>query len=49
MVLIHSVKYAGFLRLIQIIILIYSVIYLLIYEKGYQKQSTAIVSSVSLK
>ncbi|CAF2037217.1 unnamed protein product [Rotaria magnacalcarata] len=49
MVLIHSVKYAGLLRLIQIIILTYSVIYLLIYEKGYQKQSTAIVSSVSLK
>ncbi|CAF1043378.1 unnamed protein product [Rotaria magnacalcarata] len=48
-VLIHSVKYAGLLRLIQIIILIYSVIYLLIYEKGYQKQSTAIISSVTLK
>ncbi|CAF4893797.1 unnamed protein product [Rotaria sp. Silwood1] len=49
LVLIHSAKYAGILRIIQIIILIYSVIYLLIYEKGYQKQDTAVISSVTLK
>ncbi|CAF4650645.1 unnamed protein product, partial [Rotaria sp. Silwood2] len=49
LVLIHSAKYAGLLRIIQIIILIYSVIYLLIYEKGYQKQDTAVISSVTLK
>ncbi|CAF3914195.1 unnamed protein product [Rotaria sp. Silwood2] len=49
LVSIHSAKYAGLLRIIQIIILIYSTIYLLIYEKGYQKQSTTITSSVTLK
>ncbi|CAF3183133.1 unnamed protein product [Rotaria socialis] len=49
LVLIHSVKYVGLRRIIQIIVLIYFVIYFLIYEKGYQKQSTAIVSSVALK
>ncbi|CAF2374545.1 unnamed protein product [Rotaria sp. Silwood2] len=49
LVLIHSAKYAGLLRILQIIILIYSVIYLLIYEQGYQKQSTTITSSVTLK
>ncbi|CAF0888182.1 unnamed protein product [Rotaria sp. Silwood1] len=49
LVSIHSAKYAGILRIIQIIVLIYSTIYLLIYEKGYQKQSTTITSSVTLK
>ncbi|CAF4774205.1 unnamed protein product, partial [Rotaria sp. Silwood2] len=49
LVAIHSAKYAGLLRILQIIILTYSVIYLLIYEKGYQKQSTTITSSVTLK
>ncbi|CAF4516598.1 unnamed protein product [Rotaria sp. Silwood2] len=49
LVLIHSATYAGLLRVIQIIILMYSILYLLIYEKGYQKQSTAITSSVTLK
>ncbi|CAF3298349.1 unnamed protein product, partial [Rotaria sp. Silwood2] len=49
LVTIHSAKYAGLLRILQIIILIYSVIYLLIYEKGYQKQSTTITSSITLK
>ncbi|CAF2388560.1 unnamed protein product [Rotaria sp. Silwood2] len=48
-VVIHNAKYAVLLRIIQIIILIYSTIYLLIYEKGYQKQSTTITSCVTLK
>ncbi|CAF4087753.1 unnamed protein product [Rotaria sordida] len=48
-VLIHSAKHAILLRIIQIIMLIYSIVYLLIYQKGYQQQSTAIVSSVTLK
>jgi hypothetical protein len=49
LVLIHSLTFAVLLRIMQIIILIYSVLYLLIYEKGYQKQDTAIISSVTLK
>ncbi|CAF1583678.1 unnamed protein product [Rotaria sp. Silwood1] len=49
LVSIHSSKYAVLLRILQIIILIYSIIYLLIYEKGYQKQSTTIISSATLK
>jgi hypothetical protein len=48
-VLIHSLRFAVLLRIMQIIILLYSVLYLLIYEKGYQKQDTAIISSVTLK
>jgi preprotein translocase subunit Sec61beta len=49
LVLIHSFTFAILLRIMQIIILCYSVLYLLIYEKGYQKQDTAIISSVTLK
>ncbi|CAF4368674.1 unnamed protein product, partial [Rotaria sp. Silwood2] len=49
LVVIHNVKYGILFRITQIIILIYSVIYLLIYEKGYQKQETAAISSVTLK
>ena len=49
LVLIHSITFGVLLRSIQIIILIYSVLYLLIYEKGYQKQDTAIISSVTIK
>jgi hypothetical protein len=48
-VLIHSFKFALLLRIMQIIILIYSILYLLLYEKGYQKQDTTIISSVTLK
>jgi preprotein translocase subunit Sec61beta len=48
-VLIHSFTFAVLLRIMQIIILIYSVLYLLIYEQGYQKHDTAIISSVTLK
>lgn len=49
LVLIHSLKFAVLLRILQIIILTYSIIYLLIYEKGYQKHDTSIISSVTLK
>lgn len=48
-VLIHSTKFAGLLRLTQIIILIYYVAYLLAYKKGYQKTSTTVISSITLK
>jgi hypothetical protein len=49
LVLIHSLTFAILLRIMQIIILIYSILYLLLYEKGYQKQDTAIISAVTLK
>ncbi|CAF0823401.1 unnamed protein product [Rotaria sp. Silwood1] len=49
LVVVHSAKFAGLLRIIQILVLVYSVIYLLIYEKGYQKEDTAVISSVTLK
>ncbi len=49
LVVIHSLNFAVLLRIMQIIILIYSVLYLLIYNKGYQKQDTAIISSITLK
>ena len=49
LVLIHSARFGVLLRIMQIIILVYSVLYLLIYEKGYQKQDTAIISSITLK
>jgi preprotein translocase subunit Sec61beta len=49
LVLIHSFTFAILLRIMQIIILTYSVLYLLLYEKGYQKQDSAIISSVTLK
>jgi hypothetical protein len=49
LVLIHSLRFAVLLRIMQIIILTYSVLYLLIYGKGYQKQDVAIISSITLK
>lgn len=48
-VMIHSYAITILLRFLQIILLIYSVFYLLIYEKGYQKQDTSIISSITLK
>lgn len=49
LVLIHSVRFGVLLRLMQIVILIYSVLYLLIYKKGYQTHDTSIISAVILK
>ncbi|CAF1248830.1 unnamed protein product [Adineta steineri] len=49
LVVIHSLSLTILLRLMQAILLIYSILYLLLYEKGYQKQDTSIVSSVTLK
>jgi hypothetical protein len=48
-VMIHSYTITTLLLIIQIILLLYCVIYLLIYQQGYQKQDTAIISSVTLK
>ncbi|CAF0746906.1 unnamed protein product [Rotaria sordida] len=48
-VTIHSYTIATLLRIIQIILLLYSIVYLFIYEKGYQKQDSSIISSVTLK
>ena len=48
-VAIHSLSLTILLRVMQIMILVYSIIYLLIYERGYQKADTAIISSVTLK
>ncbi|CAF1436821.1 unnamed protein product [Didymodactylos carnosus] len=48
-VTIHSLKFTLLLRVIQVVILLYGVFYLLIYEKGYQKQDTTIISCVTLK
>jgi hypothetical protein len=33
----------------QIIILTYTILYLLLYEKGYQKHDTTIISAITLK
>jgi hypothetical protein len=49
LVLVHSLSFAILLRIMQILLLTYSIIYLLLYEKGYQKHDTAILSSVTLK
>lgn len=49
LVSIHSTKFAVLLRSIQIIILIYSGVYFLLYEKGYQKSSTTVIAAVTLK
>ena len=46
---IHSLTLAILLRVIQTIIVLYSILYLLLYEQGYQKKDTAIISSVTLK
>ncbi|CAF0893724.1 unnamed protein product [Rotaria sordida] len=48
-VLIHSVRYAVLLRIIQVVIFTYSTLYLLIYRKGYQIHDTTVISSVTLK
>lgn len=48
-VMIHSYAITSLLRLMQIILLLYSIFYLLLYEKGYQKRDTAIISSITLK
>jgi hypothetical protein len=36
-------------RLIQLLILIYGVVYLMIHKKGYQETDTSIISSITLK
>lgn len=48
-VAIESLSFTLLLRAMQIIILIYSILYLLIYERGYQKSDTSLISSVTLK
>jgi hypothetical protein len=48
-VMIHSYTVTALLRLMQIVLLFYSLFYLLLYEKGYQKQDTSIISSITLK
>ena len=48
-VMIHSYAITTLLRLMQIMLLLYSIFYLLLYEKGYQKHDTAIISSITLK
>lgn len=48
-VMIHSYAITILLRFLQIILLIYSIGYLLIYQKGYQKLDTSIISSITLK
>lgn len=48
-VMIHSYSITTLLRLMQIILLLYSIFYLFLYEKGYQKQDSSIISSVTLK
>ena len=48
-VMIHSCAITSLLRIMQILLLFYCVFYLLIYQKGYQKQDTSIISSVTLK
>ena len=48
-VMIHSYAITSLLRIIQIVLFLYCVFYLLIYQKGYQKQDTSIISSVTLK
>ncbi|CAF2379152.1 unnamed protein product [Rotaria sp. Silwood2] len=48
-VTIHSYKITTLLRIMQIGLLLYSIVYLFFYEKGYQKQDSSIISSVTLK
>ncbi len=36
-------------RLIQLLILIYGIVYLMIHKKGYQEIDTSIISSITLK
>jgi len=47
--MIHSFTITTLLRFMQTILLIYTVFYMLIYKKGYQKQDVSIISSVTLK
>jgi hypothetical protein len=48
-VMVQSFTVTILLRMIQTILLLYSIFYLLLYEKGYQKQDTSIISSITLK
>ncbi|CAF0749307.1 unnamed protein product [Rotaria sordida] len=48
-VTIHSISIALMCRLIQILILIYGIVYLMIHKKGYQETNTSIISSITLK
>lgn len=48
-VMIHSYAITTLLRIMQTILLLYSVFYLLLYEKGYQKHDTSLISSITLK
>jgi hypothetical protein len=49
LVLIHSFKFAMMLRVLQGLILAYSVVYLIWHDKGYQKKDSTVISSVTLK
>jgi hypothetical protein len=46
---IHSLTFGILLRFIQAILLVYAIIYLLLYEQGYQKKDSNIISSITLK
>ncbi|CAF1590347.1 unnamed protein product, partial [Didymodactylos carnosus] len=48
-VTIHSLKFTLLLRITQVVILLYGVLYMLIYDKGYQKKDATIISSVTIK
>jgi len=48
-VMIHNYAITILLRFLQIMLLFYSVFYLLLYGKGYQKQDTSVISSITLK
>ncbi|CAF2985014.1 unnamed protein product [Rotaria socialis] len=48
-VAIHSYTMTILLRILQIVLLLYSIFYLFLNEKGYQKQDSSIISSVTLK
>ncbi|CAF1154766.1 unnamed protein product [Adineta steineri] len=48
-VTIHSISIALTCRIIQLLILIYGIVYLMIIKKGYQDIDTSIISSITLK
>lgn len=48
-VMIHSYPITTLLRIMQTVLLLYSIFYLLLYEKGYQKLDTSLISSITLK
>lgn len=48
-VTIHSISIALTCRIIQLLILIYGIVYLMIHKKGYQETNTSIISSITLK